>query len=311
MKAQAQLSPEMPMGIRVGTAPVSWGILEVERWIRQEDYREVLDEIALAGYQGTELGPYGYFPTHPQQLKEELSVRGLTLVSAFTPIPLAQPERHEVACQEVLQVADLLSQCGASVIVLADAMSESRMAIAGRVREDRDGMTGAQWKAAAKFVMSTARACSDHGLQVAFHHHAGTLVETPGEVERLLESVDPDLVGLCFDTGHYAYGGGDPVDAVRRYGSRIRHLHLKDIRPAIMDLVRREGVSFLDAVRRGVFCELGEGTVDFPRVLERLSSLGYNGWVIVEQDVDMSQPGVKPLESAIRSREYLRKALGV
>jgi len=299
------------MTISVATAPVSWGIMEVEGWGGQQPFQSVLDEMQAAGYSGTELGPYGYFPTDPKQVEAELGGRGLRLVSAFVPVPLASSERHEAGLHEALKVAELLRAAGARLIVLADEMSRARMAVAGRADESRDGLNDDQWAAAAEVLTRVAEACRRMGLDTVFHHHAGTMVETPREVERLLASTDPDLIGLCLDTGHYYYGGGDPVEAVRKYGPRIRHLHLKDIRPAVLDAVRREEVNYIDAVRRDVFCELGEGAVDFPTVVGELTAQGFDGWAVVEQDTDASRPGVKPVESAIRSRRYLREVIGI
>ena len=299
------------MTIKVGSAPVSWGIMEVEGWGDQTPFGQVLDEIAEAGYEGTELGPYGYLPTEPRRLKAELSARRLQLISAFVPIPLSEPERHETGFQETMKVAELLAASGVRLIVLADAMSQARMAVAGRVDENRDGLTDRQWEAAAKILQRTAAACQERGLQVSFHHHAGTYVETPKEVELLFTLTDPKLVGLCLDTGHYFYGGGDPVDLVRKYGSRICHLHFKDVRSTVLEAVRREGLGFLEAVRRGVFSELGEGAVNLARVIQELQAYGYDGWGVVEQDVDSSQPNIRPLESARRSRQYLRKVVGI
>ncbi|MGH9883719.1 MAG: hypothetical protein ACRD6N_20030, partial [Pyrinomonadaceae bacterium] len=137
------------MSIKVGNAPVSWGIMEVADWGEQIPYGKVLDEIAEAGYAGTELGPYGYFPTEPNELTSELSGRGLQLVASFVPIPLAHPERHEAGYQEAMKVAQLLAQAGARIIVLADEMSEARMAVSGRVNEASDGMSESQWDGAA------------------------------------------------------------------------------------------------------------------------------------------------------------------
>jgi len=283
--------------------------MEVEGWGGQKAYNDVLNEMAQAGYEGTELGPYGYLPTEPERLTAELSARGLKLVSAFVPIPLAESERHEAGFQEAVQVAELLAQAGARLIVLADVMSEARVAVAGRVVEERDGMTEQQWEEAAKLLLRTARVCRARGLRVVFHHHAGTFVETPKEIEQLCALTDPDLIGLCLDTGHYFYGGGDPRDAVRKYGARIWHLHLKDVQPIVLEAVRREAVGFLDAVRRGVFCELGQGAVDFPELIQGLRACNYDGWAVVEQDMNASQPGVQPLQSALRSRAYLREVI--
>ncbi|HYN25756.1 MAG TPA: TIM barrel protein [Pyrinomonadaceae bacterium] len=299
------------MKIKVGNAPVSWGVMEVAGWGGQIPFGKVLDEITEAGYAGTELGPFGYFPTEPNQLKSELSSRGLQLVASFVPIPLAHPDRHDVGYQEAMKVAHLLAQTGARLIVLADEMSKARMAVSGRVDESRDGMSDSQWEGAAQILGSIAEACRELGLSAVFHHHAGTFVETPKEVARLCDSIDADLLGLCLDTGHYFFGGGDPVEAVRLYGARIRHLHLKDVQLPILESARRDGIGFLEAVRHGVFCELGDGAVDLNTVIQDLSSEGYSDWAIVEQDVDTRRADVKPFESAIRSRQYLRNVIGI
>ena len=299
------------MSIKVGTAPVSWGIMEAEGWSVHQEYARVLDEMAKAGYEGTELGPYGYLPTQPECLMSELASRGLKLVSAFVPVHLANSERHQADFYEAMKVATLLARAGSRLIVLADEMGGTRMSVAGRVNEERDGMSQEQWDGAVSILTRIATACRELGLATAFHHHAGTLVETPAEIERLCASTDPSLIGLCLDTGHYLYGGGDPVDAVKKYGSRILHLHLKDVNPGVLQSVRDDGVDFLDAVRRGVFCELGEGAVNFPAVTRGLIGCGYQGWALVEQDVDADQPGVDPFNSAARSRQYLRDVIGL
>jgi len=299
------------MNIKVGNAPVSWGVMEVEGWGEQVPYRKVLDEIVKAGYTGTELGPYGYLPTEPNELKSELSARGLQLVASFVPLPLAHPERHEAGYQEAMKVAQLLSRSSAHLIVLADEMSAARMAVSGRVDEARDGMSDSHWDGAAQIIRRISEDCRELGLSAVFHHHAGTFVETPKEIARLCESTDAELLGLCLDTGHYLFGGGDPVDAVRLYGNRIRHLHLKDVQLPVLEAAQRDEVGFLEAVRRGVFCELGEGAVDLNKVIRDMNAVGYSGWAIVEQDVDTSNPDVKPLESAIRSRQYLQNVIGI
>jgi len=299
------------VNIKVGNAPVSWGVMEVAGWGDQVPYPKVLDEISKAGYAGTELGPLGYFPTEPTQLTAELAERQLQLVTAFVPIPLAEAARHESGYLEAMKVAQLLAKCGARLLVLADEMSEARMAVSGRVDEARDGLSDSQWEGAARILERIATACRTLGLSAVFHHHAGTFVETPEEVARLCDITDAELLGLCLDTGHYRFGGGDPVEAVRVYGRRIRHLHLKDVQLPVLEAACREGIGFLEAVRRGVFCEIGAGSVDFNRVIEELSSAGYSDWAIVEQDVDARSGAVKPFESALRSREYLRREIGI
>ncbi len=299
------------MSIKVGNAPVSWGIMEVEGWGGQKPYDELLDELAQAGYSGTELGPYGYFPSEPELLSREISARKLEMVAAFVPIPLVRPEAHEAAFQEAVKTAGLLAATGARLILLADAMSEERMTVAGRVDSKHDGMNDAEWENAIRILTRVAEACRGLGLNTAFHHHAGTYIETPDEIARLCRSVDPKLIGLCLDTGHFYYGGGDPVEAAQRYGESIRHLHLKDVQKPVLEQVRQEGIGFLDAVRRGVFCELGQGAVNIREVIKGLTNNGYSGWAIVEQDTDARQAGVDPFASAVRSRQYLRSSIGI
>jgi len=298
------------MPIRIATAPVSWGVMEVEGWARKQSYGEVLDEMVQAGYTGTELGPYGFLPTDSTELKRELGTRGLTLLGAFVPLPLGRPEQHQKGMQEALVTARLLAANGAPFIVLADEMSEKRMAIAGSATES-DGFTPAQWEGAARLIGCIAGHAKEIGVRSVFHHHAGTYVETPGEVARLLELTDPDLLGICLDTGHYLYGGGDPVEFARSQAKRIWHLHLKDIRRNVMDRVRRERIGYLEAIRLGVFSELGQGDVDLAGVIHELDQAGFDGWAVFEQDVDPTVPGTNPLASATRSREYLRRVAGV
>jgi inosose dehydratase len=144
-----------------------------------------------------------------------------------------------------------------------------------------------------------------------FHHHAGTYIETPSEVERLLSITDPSLLGLCLDTGHYFYSGGDPVELAQKHASRIWHVHLKDVRGGVLDCVRKEKRGFLDAVANGVFCPLGEGDVDIVGVIKQLQAGAYDGWAVFEQDVDPTKPGIVPKASAAASRRYLCDAAGI
>jgi inosose dehydratase len=289
---------------------VSWGVIEVEGWSGNQPYGAVLDEMVEAGYTGTELGPYGFLPTDSATLIRELGSRGLELVAAFVPLPLARPAAHEAGLREAIKVIDLLAQSGARIVVLADEMSERRMAVAGRAQKS-DGLANEQWRDAVGLLTRAAQAAGERGLRAAFHHHAGTYVETPGEIDRLLQLTDPNLLGLCFDTGHYYLGGGDPAEFAKKHCGRIWHLHWKDVDRLVLDQVKRERVGYLDAVRRGVFCELGKGAIDFRAVMGALDGGGYHGWSIFEQDVDPSQPGLNPIESAARSRKYLKDVLGI
>ncbi len=283
--------------------------MEVEGWSPPLPYGAFLDELKAAGYEGTELGPYGYLPTDPGTLRTELERRSLALTSAFVPLRLKEPGA-ELGGARV--VGELLRALGARYIVLADDLWPEREAVAGRTEQSGAGLTTSDWRTVAENVRAVIRQAAELGLRCVFHHHAGTYIETPAEVARLLEMTD---VGLCLDTGHYAYGGGDPVEAVQTFGKRVEYLHFKDLDPVRLRAACAAKVGFLDGVRAGVFCELGGGCVRFPELLAALDRIGYDGWAVVEQDVDATaapKPGTPtPFESARTSREYLRSKLGI
>jgi inosose dehydratase len=296
------------MTIQIASAPVSWGILEFEGMAARYTPHQVLAEIRTAGYTGTELGPWGFLPTEPHALNALLTVHHLTLISAFVPIRFADPAALDDGEAVALRTAALLAAAGCKIIVLADdnATVPQRTARAGRITA-ADGLTPDQWKQYCAGVDRVAvKVMDQYGLAVAFHHHCGGWVETPAEIQQLLDGTDPRRVGLCFDTGHFLYGGGDPAAAARDWGARVNHLHFKDCDPAVLARVKADGLNYMQAVAAGVFPELGRGAVDFPAVIAALTAHGYAGWGIVEQDILPGQAGV-PLESAHRNRDYLRR----
>lgn len=298
----------MTAQIRVANAPCSWGVLEFDLEGKTAGYAQVLDEIAEAGYAGTELGDWGFMPTDPDKLRTELEKRNLALLAAFVPIAFADPSCHAEGEAIALRTARLLADAAGSgcFIVLADdnGTVEVRTKNAGRIQPEY-GLSEAQWEIFAGGVNRVARAIREQtGLRSVFHHHCAGYVETPDEVARLMEMTDPEIIGLCLDTGHYTYGGGDPLEALRRYRDRIWHVHFKDCHPDVAARARAEGWDYFQAVRHGVFCELGQGMVNFPAIVEDLKASGYDGWIVVEQDV-LPEMG-SPLASARRNREYLR-----
>jgi inosose dehydratase len=293
--------------IRVANAPCSWGVIEGVAGERG-GYAQVLDEMRAAGYEGTELGDWGFMPTDPAALRSELDRRGLQLLASWVSVALHDAARHATSEAEAVRTARLLAEVGGPqcLIVLGNDpyADPARTLNAGRITAEL-GMSEAQWRTFTEGANRIARAVRrETGLRTAFHHHIGTWVETPEETDRLLRETDPEVLGLCFDTGHYRFGGGDPLQGLARHADRIWHVHFKDHAPAVAEHTRREGLGGVEAVGLGVFCELGRGDVDFPAVLAQLGERGYDGWVVVEQDV---LPGMgSPLESARRNREYLR-----
>lgn len=294
------------MAIRLANAPVSWGIYEFEGTEQKYTYQRVLDEIVATGYDGLELGPWGFLPTDPDILRPELAQRGLKLLSSFVPVNFADPASLEHGEAHALKVGRLLKALDAVAIVLADDSGTVPELIQRAGQRNGSYLTAGQWDVYAAGVNRVARRIYDElGLKVVFHHHCAGYVETPEETRNLLDRVDHDLVGLCLDTGHWEYAGGNALKAVREYGERVRYLHLKDCDPNIAALAREERMDYFAATAAGVFCELGNGSVDFPGILREMDDLGYDGWAIVEQDV-LTDDLDAPRQSARRNRDYLR-----
>lgn len=293
--------------LRVANAPCSWGVIENVAG-ETGGYRQVLDEMAETGYIGTELGDWGFMPTEPAALRAELDRRGLALMASFATPWLQDPARHAQGEEDAVRIGRLLHAVGGpgSMVVLGNDPygSEVRGRNAGRITPEM-GLSDAEWEVYAAAANRLARRVRDEaGVRTVVHQHMGTLIETGAEMRRLMAMTDPDLLGICLDTGHWTFGTGeDPVAAVREFGSRIWHVHFKDADPAVIAESRRQGWHGLEATGHGVFCELGKGSVDFPGVLAALASIGYDGWIVVEQDI---LPGMgDPKASARRNREYL------
>jgi inosose dehydratase len=293
--------------IRVANAPCSWGVIENVAGERG-GYAWVLDEMHETGYGGTELGDWGFMPTDPDKLRQELQARNLNLLASWVTVYLHDPSRLAESEAAAVRTARLLAEVGGpnDLIVLGnDPYSDPmRTKYAGRIKPEQ-GMSDAQWQSFTAGANQIARAVKrETGLRTVFHHHISTWVETPEETAKFLSLTDPDVIGLCFDTGHYRFGGGDPVQGLRRHADRVWHVHFKDHDPRVAEQSRRNDWDALQAVEHGLFCELGKGDVNFPAVIQELKDIGYDGWIVVEQDV---LPGMgTPKESAQRNRDYLR-----
>jgi inosose dehydratase len=300
------------MAIKVASAPINWGIMEHVELPAEYPYNRVLDEIKAAGYSGTELGPYGFLPADSAVLRDELAKRLLTLCSAFVDIELGNKDAHADGLAFVARSAKLISEAGARLLVLSDKITPQRNATSGR-RSDANQISWSEseWQAAATAIGDIIKCCKAFGLRVAFHHHAGSHVETPEEIDRLFSLFPADELGLCLDTGHYVYGGGDAIDFLEKQVSRVWCVHLKDMYDHKAAEARQQRMNFHAAVRHGIFAPLGKGSIDFSRVISLLQRGHFDGWVVVEADVLPGGVGADaPLTNARAGREYLHR-LGI
>ncbi|MGH2544506.1 MAG: TIM barrel protein [Ardenticatenaceae bacterium] len=293
------------------------------------DYEQMLDELVATGYEGTELGDWGYMPTDAGRLRAELAERGLALLGAFVPVALKEAAAHAAGESHALRVARLLAEVGGTrsaslaaeshrppFLVLADDSGTEpvRTQNAGRITPAH-ALSREEWQLFTEGAARIARAVrTQTGLDTVFHHHCAGYVETPDEIATLLDQTDPALLGLVFDTGHYLYGSGTSnpkavMEGLERFADRTWHIHFKDLDPVVAARARLEGWDYFQAIRHGLFCELGQGVVDCPAVLAWLQARGYDGWIVVEQDV---LPGMgTPKESALRNREYLETVMNL
>lgn len=298
--------------IKIANAPCSWGVLEFDLSGKAAGYEQVLNEIHETGYEGTELGDWGFMPSTPSELKKELDKRSLSMVGAFVPVFLKERSKHKAGADLAVKTAALMADAGYpdAFIVLADENGsvKERTQNAGKVTPEMglNKEEGKVFASGADYVAGEVK--SKTGLRTVFHHHCAGYVETPQEIDKLLSLTDPSLLGLVLDMGHYVFGGGDPLNALKNHSKRIWHIHFKDCHPVIAAKSRREGWDYFKSVGQGVFCELGKGSVNFRAIIDELIQQKYSGWIVVEQDV---LPGMgNPKVCAQRNRQFI-KSLGL
>lgn len=290
--------------MHVGTASVNWGYDPHYDWVTPPPFEQMLDEMEASGYEGTEIS-YN-FPMDAERLRADLAQRHLRAASTFHEVDLLDPANHESEIARMLPVAERLQALGCDVLILSDRATPARLTIAGRVAPDgSDGLGETQWQALTGGLNRIGETLRQRGMRAVVHPHVGTYIETRAEIDRLCRLTDPDLVGLCPDTGHLAYAGADPEAVFVDYAPRVWYVHLKDIDAAKLEQVRRERLSFPAAVRLDTFVPLGTGMVDIARIVNALDAAGYDGWLIVEQDAPPN-----PLAAAKQSRSYLRQKFG-
>ncbi len=289
------------------SAPDSWGVLDYPGPSWEQSYEKMLDEMVEAGYTGSELGPYGFFPTDPKILQAQLEKRKLKLLASFVPVKMTDPDARKAVMERIRKVGGLLAALKAPFLVIADDQSNERNAFSGRVYDkDCPTLTAEQWKHIGNIVADAEKVANEFGLDLVFHPHVATYVETPEECERFYDVTSHTNVGLCLDTGHCVYGHGEAVTEAKKYKDKLRFVHIKDCDVKVLEQARQNKWTFEEAIEHKVFTVIGQGNIDFPAFFRTLVANGYAGWSVVEQDVKFGATQVPPAQSIAASLQYLR-----
>jgi len=291
--------------IRLAIAPIGWTNDDLPELGGEIPFEQCVSEMALAGFEGSEVG--NKYPKEPAVLNKALGLRGLTICNAWfssflTTKPYAEVER------EFIKHRDFLHAVGARVIGAA----EQGHSIQGKdlpVFEAKPSFTDEEWKRLSEGLNRLGERAKEKGMSLTYHHHMGTGVQTASEIDRLMESTQTGLLDLLYDTGHLVFSGEDHLAVLKKWGKRVKHVHLKDLRPAVVQKVKKEKLSFLAAVKSGAFTVPGDGSIDFSPVFKELASLGYEGWWVVEAEQDPAK--ANPLEYAMMARKYIREKAGI
>ncbi len=293
--------------VRLGIAPIAWTNDDMPDLGKENTFEQCVSEMALAGFTGSEVG--NKYPKDPEVLKKALELRGVEICNQwFSSFLLTKP--FEEVEKEFRAQLTFLKAMGSKII----GASEQSYSVQGQMETPVFGhkyvMNEEEWNTLCQGLNKLGKIAKDeYGISLTFHHHMGTVVQTAEETERLMEGTDPEYVSLLFDSGHFAYCGEDPVAMVTKYVDRIKHVHLKDIRPEVVEKVKAEDMSFLAGVRAGAFTIPGDGCVDFDSIFKVLEEADYAGYMVVEAEQDPAK--ANPLEYAIRARKFIAEKTGL
>lgn len=291
--------------VKLGIAPIAWTNDDMPDLGAENTFEQCVSEMALAGFTGCEVG--NKYPRDTAVLKKALELRGMQICNAWFSSFLTTKPYEEVE-KDFIEHITFLKEMGAKVV----GMSEQGHSIQGTdkpIFEAKYVMNDEEWYTLCTGINKLGKVAKDMGIKLCFHHHMGTVVQTEEEIDRLMANTDPELFGLLFDCGHLAYCGEDYMSVLNKYADRIRHVHLKDIRPEKVEQVKREHLSFLQGVRLGTFTVPGDGVIDFKPIFDVLEKTGYEGYVLVEAEQD---PAIaNPLEYAIKARKYIAEKAGL
>ena len=292
--------------VKLGIAPIAWTNDDMPDLGAENTFEQCISEMALAGFTGCEVG--NKYPRNDiSALKKALSLRNMQICNAwFSSFLITKP--YEEVEKDFIEHITFLKEMGAKVV----GISEQGHSIQGTdksIFEEKYIMNDEEWDMLCTGINKLGKVAKDMGIKLCLHHHMGTVVQTEAEIDRLMANTDPEVFGLLFDSGHLAYCGEDYMSVLKKYANRIRHVHLKDIRPEMVKKVRDEHLSFLQGVRLGTFTVPGDGAIDFKPIFEVLEETGYEGYVLVEAEQD---PAVaNPLEYAIKARKYISEVSGL
>ncbi|WP_049170150.1 myo-inosose-2 dehydratase [Lacticaseibacillus casei] len=294
------------MTIELGIAPIGWTNDDMPELGKEVTFEQAIDEMALAGYQGTEVG--NKYPKDPAVLKHYLALRHLKIASAwFSAFLTTKPYEETEAA--FIKHRDFLHAMGAKVIVVAEQGHSVQGMLDKAVFDDKPHFTDEEWQRLATRLERLGDRAHEVGMQIVYHHHMGTGVQTTAEIDKLMAMTDPDKVSLLFDTGHLVLSGEDPLDIFNRYKDRIKHIHFKDVRPEQAKQERAEHMSFLAGVKNGMFTVPGDGMIDFKPIWQAIQKSNYSGWIVVEAEQDPAK--ANPLEYALKAKQYLDTIMAI
>jgi inosose dehydratase len=291
--------------VRLGITPTLWWNDDFPSIDIGVTFGQCVSEMALAGFEGCSVGHK--YPPDIAELKSALDLRGLSVSEPWVSTYFTISEMHDQTLATFHSQLDFIKSVGGNEMVVAEfggAVNPLPVAVFA----NRPVFDDVQWDALSAGLNHLGEIAKGEGMRLCYHHHMGTGVMTRPEVDRLMASTDPELVHLLLDTGHLAFAGDDPLDAARTYADRIKHVHLKDVRPDVIERAHAEGLSFQAAIEAGVFTVPGDGSIDFVPIFEALAGGGFEGWLIVEAEQDPAK--ANPLEYALKARGYLREVLG-
>ena len=293
--------------VKLGIAPIAWTNDDLPDLGSENTFEQCVSEMALAGFTGSEVG--NKYPKDPAVLKKALDMRGIEICNAwFSSFLISRPfEETEKAFREHVS---FLKQMGAKVVGISEQSYSTQGDQKQPIFEGKYIMNDEEWKLLCDGLNRLGRISKEeYGIALTLHHHMGTVVQSAEETDRMMEGTDPQYFSLLFDSGHFSYCGEDPVAQLKKHIARVKHVHLKDIRPDVVKRVREERMSFLDGVRAGAFTIPGDGCVDFDSIFKLLEENSYEGYMVVEAEQDPAK--ANPLEYAMRARRFIREKTGL